>query len=188
MNSLAAFQPAAFGEDGEPGKREAFADRTRMRPLVESQAERRHAQLDGPQPSPQFALVVPEQEQIVHVAHVAATADLALDEMVDGVQVHVGPELARQIANRQTARPHGGQQIVTRKERRLVRLVLHAFSAGENAADELEAVRVLHFFRNLGLQELVIHARKELAHVHLQDVRVASGERLCPGDGAMGTL
>ena len=58
--------------------------------------------LDPPPPFGQHRGIVVEQREIVDVAHIGGAQDLG-DEMIEAVEVEVGEELARQIADRQTA-------------------------------------------------------------------------------------
>jgi hypothetical protein len=40
-------------------------------------------------------VVIPEQQQIIDITHITGTEKLALDEVVQRVEIDIGPELAR---------------------------------------------------------------------------------------------
>ena len=44
-------------------------------------------------------VVIPEQQQIIDITHITGTEKLALDEVVQRVEIDIGLELARQIAD-----------------------------------------------------------------------------------------
>ncbi len=72
-------------------------------------------------PSPQRGLVVGEEEEIIDVAQIARAAQFALDEVVERIEVDVGPELAGEVTDWQAA--------VWRRTR------VHIGSAGKNEVD-----------------------------------------------------
>ena len=55
-------------------------------------------------PIAQPGFIVVKEEKIVDVAQVSLAFELAFDEMIELVQVHIGPELAGQVADGQPAR------------------------------------------------------------------------------------
>ena len=57
---------------------------------------------------------------IINITHISFAAQLAFDEMIDGIEEDIGPELAGQIADGQPARAQGGKQIVARKVNHVV--------------------------------------------------------------------
>jgi hypothetical protein len=53
-----------------------------------------------------------EQDAVVYVAQVGAAFDLALDKVIECVEIDIGPELGREVANRQATRAIDRKQIV----------------------------------------------------------------------------
>jgi len=66
--------------------------------------------LDLPADAVQLGLAGPQDHKIVHIAHIPPPAQLFLPEMVEVIEVDVGEELARQVADRDAA----GQRIAGR--------------------------------------------------------------------------
>ena len=123
----------------------------------------------------------PNKQQIVHVAHVAAAAQLALDKMVKGIEVAVGPELRGQVADRQAARPAGGQEIVARETRpsRTPRSARPRRSPGCGRPATSRPDRA-----SCGpgaAQERVVDGREKLATSQGKHVAVAPGKMTAPG-------
>jgi len=68
-------------------------------------------------PLHQLRFVVAQQHQVVDVTCVPTTTQLTLGELVDLVEVDVGPELTRQVADRQTALVATIEQALLRRHR-----------------------------------------------------------------------
>ena len=78
---------------------DGLQDRLRV---VELDAElARQEGLERRAPGVQLRRVFMQQDEVVDVAHVVARAQPVLDELVEDVEVDVGEELARQVADRQ---------------------------------------------------------------------------------------
>lgn len=63
---------------------------------------------------------------IIDVAQVATAAQTALYELVKGIEIAVGPELAGQVPYWQAARSQRSQQVVTGEPGHLVTLFMHS--------------------------------------------------------------
>ena len=129
---------------------------------------------------PQLRLAVAEQREIVHVAQVGRAAQLALDEMIEGIEIAVRPELRGQIADRQAARTAGGEQVVAGKPDHRVLLVQHAGAAGQDRVDQPQHRLVADHLGQAFAQDGVIQRRKVLDDVQAQHVAIAPGELLQP--------
>ena len=119
-------------------------------------------------------LLVAEQGEIVDVAEIGAAAELARHELIEGVQVAVGPELRGEIADRQTPRPADGEQVVAGKAHVAVFVVEHAAAAGDDGLDQRHDVRLRDLPAEDGEQDRVIDRREMLHDVGPQDVAVAA--------------
>ncbi len=104
IDHVAPLQAAVIGIDHEAQEAEPLCDRPGVRRRVDGEPETRHSPDDGLAPLPQGFLVSGEHETVVHVPHVAPAPQFALDEVVEGVQVAVGPELAGEDWARSRAR------------------------------------------------------------------------------------
>ncbi len=74
---------------------------------------------DGGARRRQQVLVVVKAAEVVDVAQIAAHAQAFLHKMIQRIQVHIGKELAGQVADRDAAPARGG------REQLVVRVVLH---------------------------------------------------------------
>ena len=63
-------------------------------------------------PLPQDSLIVGQEHEVIDIPHVAGAAQLPLHEVVKRVEVTVGLELARQVANGQSAWAERCEQVV----------------------------------------------------------------------------
>ena len=63
-------------------------------------------------PRPQSCFVCSEKQEVVHITDVALAAQGAFDEVVERVEIHVGPELARQIADREATWTVYGKEVI----------------------------------------------------------------------------
>lgn len=61
--------------------------------------------LDLPQDRPELGLLLAEDHEVVHVSEIGAAAEMLLHEVVQWVEIEVGEELAREVADRQAAPP-----------------------------------------------------------------------------------
>ena len=118
-------------DEAEPG--DAGVHRQHLRPgLVNDQPQSSQPLDDRRLPRPQRALVVAEQGEVVDVAEIGAAAEFARHELIEGMQVAVGPELRGEIADRQPPRPADGKQVVAGKAHIAVFVVEHAAAAGDD--------------------------------------------------------
>ena len=104
------------------------------------------------------------------------------------MEVAVGPELRAQIADRQSARAAGGEQIVVRKPDHVVFVVEGVGTAVEDRADQRHDVGLGNLAAQSLEQDRVVDRGKVLADIGAQHVRVLPREVLAALDGAMGAL
>lgn len=187
-NTLAPLQSPPMRKHDETEKGEAFPDRAHMCARVHGQPKPGETVRDRASPSRHRVLVVTEQEDVVHVPHVSRTPELPGDEMIERVHVHVRPELAGQVANRQPAGAENREQIVSVEEMHVVLLLQDPLAAREDAIDQPEDPRITDFPNETCSQNRVIETGKELTDVTLEDETVASREMLCPVQRAMRAL
>ena len=121
----------------------------------------------------------PNSSEVVHIAHVARAAQLALDEVVERIHVAVGPELAGQVADGQAARTVDGKEIVAGEVDHVVLFAEHADAALQNPVAEPEHPFVFDLARQDVAQDGVIDAGEELADVALQ----ARSDSVAPAPG-----
>ena len=174
VHRVAPLEPAVrrIHHEAQPG--DAARRRQHLRLcFVNRQPLARQASDDRVFPHPQLGLAVAEQGEIVHVAQVRAAAQLALDEPVEVVQIHVRPELRGQIADGQAARATGGEQVIARKVNHRVLVGERARTAGEDAVGQPAHVLVVDPAREFGAQDRVIQRRKVLDDVAAQHVAIA---------------
>ena len=63
-------------------------------------------------------------------------SQLTFDELVQLIEVAIGPELAREVPDRQTTLPKSRQEIIARKEDNGIFVLQHTGPAGKNLIDE----------------------------------------------------
>jgi len=105
-NDLARLDPAVSRENDEAGKRRSQATEFPAPPVAPARCLRGTAAAAPPgarvrQPSIARAsawLVVGEEREVVHVAHVPSAAKFVAHEQIQGVQEDVRPELRAQVA------------------------------------------------------------------------------------------
>jgi hypothetical protein len=108
--------------------------------------------------------------------------------MIEGVEIHIRPELAGQIPNRQAARAQRSEKIVARKIYQLINFAQHSPAAFQDALDQPAHVWVWEQRKQDFHQHSPIEAGEELPDVTLQEVPVAAGKTLGTVQGAVGAL
>jgi len=95
------------------------------------------------------------------------------------VEVHVRPELARQVTDRESAGHfEGAQQRVTGKPRHRVLVGQDSGTARQDLAPQAPRGRAAYAPREKTEEHLVVHAREELGDVGFEDVAVLLDERM----------
>lgn len=108
---LSTFEQAMFWKNDKTQKRDSLCDGARLAfGFVQGQAQFGKFGDDAAAPFVQFCFVVREQQKIIHIADVTLAAQVAFDEMIEGVEVAVRPELAGEVADGQSARTVGGKE------------------------------------------------------------------------------
>jgi hypothetical protein len=79
---------------------------------MHGQTQRDQKIFDGPLPVPQLLFRVAEEQKIIDIAQVRMAPQITFDELVEFIEIAVGPELAGEIADGQTAWPSRSEQIV----------------------------------------------------------------------------
>ncbi len=143
---------------------------------------------NGMMPLMQCGSGVGEEHEVIAVADVRLALQGVFYEHVEVVQIHVGPMLARQVPNRQPARPCKRQQVVPREEHRCVAPGENARTADKYLVDQPQGGKACHMAFNLPLQDGMVNRWEELTNVGLQDIWIPPGERLCTVDGSVGSL
>ena len=85
----------------------------------------------------QLLLVITEEQEIVTIAQVAPTVQVPLDEVVQRIQIDVGPGLRGQVADGQALGAQRVQQRVAGKPFGRVHGRQHACAAVQNEVDEM---------------------------------------------------
>jgi hypothetical protein len=79
-----------------------MGDRSQPFPRIQLEAQRiAQVALDQPAQKQQLVPLRRQQHEVVAVTDVVATVQLVLDELIQAVQIHVGEELAVQVADGQ---------------------------------------------------------------------------------------
>ncbi len=79
------------------------------------ESQTREEVTDSALPLPQLTLIITKQQQIIHIAQITSTTELAFHKLIQLIEVDVGPDLAGKIADGEATRPLGGQQIIPGK-------------------------------------------------------------------------
>ncbi len=165
---VAALEATPVGIDPPAQERQPGRHRHDLRaPLVQRQAQisrevdRRRA------PAVQRGLVVGEEQQIVAVAQIGAAAQLLLDQQIQRMHIHIGPELAGLVADRQAARALGGEQVVAGEVDHAVGVAQRLSAAGHDQVDQAQDARVGDMAGQHAAQDGVVDAGEELLHVEL---------------------
>src|SRR5208282_2369379 len=127
-------------------------------------------------PRPQLSAAVGEEREVIHIAKVGSTLQLAGDELIKRVQIAVGPELRGEVADRQAARPADGKKVVAWEANVPVFIVEHAAAAADDRLHQRHDVRFGDLKAKDVEQDGVIYRRKVLHDVGAQHVSIALGE------------
>ena len=104
----------------------------------------------------QRGLVVAKEQEVVAIAHIGRALELALDEVVERVEVEVGPRLRGEVADGQPARAQRRQQVIAGIPLRHVDGGEHAGAAGQDVVDERQHRVVGDGAGELGAQDGVV--------------------------------
>jgi hypothetical protein len=66
---------------------------------MNDQSQAGEALHDGTFPSPEFTFAVAKNCHIIHITEIGRAAQLPLDELIERMQVAVGPELGGKVTN-----------------------------------------------------------------------------------------
>ncbi len=126
----------------------------------------------------QLVAAAVDEHEVVDVAHIARRAQGVLDELVEGIEVDVGEELRRKVADRKAATGRGVLQPLVRRHAAALgggRTVHHALALDGLAQQGMHnALRLdrhaaaLHALLEHAIQRGTVHAVEEIADVELQ--------------------
>ncbi len=150
--------PLRPGDETEEG--DALCHRPRVCARMHGQAQAGQALDHGRAPGPQRRFVRAKEQQVVHVAHVAWTAQAPRDEMIQRIEIDIGPKLAGQVADGQTAWALRCERVIAREIDHVVGLLQDARAAGQDAADQPAQAGVGHFGGQEIRQDGVVNAGK----------------------------
>ena len=142
IDALASLQASSLREDHKTQDGNAFCHRSRMRARMDGQAQSGQAFLYGSFPGPQGRCIGGKEQHVIDIPHIARTAQGALDEVVEGVEIDIGPELAGQVADGQATRAQRGKQIVTGEIDHVVDLAQHTATTLQDAVDKPEYIAI----------------------------------------------
>lgn len=129
-------------------------------------------------------LAVGKQQEVIHVACVGARPEIADDHVVHGIQVDVGEELRRLVAERQPA------PAPVRCEKRIAGEIMEHFllgvgtrrvGTGDDELDETKRIGTVDHARQQVFQNPMIDRRKVFLDIQFQDARVPRAS--APGVG-----
>src|SRR5262249_255255 len=149
-----------------------------MRTRMDGQAQSGQAFLDGSFPPPQGRCIGGKEQHVIDIPHVAGTAQGALDEVVEGVEIDIGPELTGQVANGQATLAQHGKQIVTGEIDHVIDLAQHTATALQDAVNEPEYLAVSDLSCQDATQDNMIDTGEKLAQVTLQHIGVLARQVL----------
>jgi hypothetical protein len=109
LHDLPPLHPSVrwIDDEAEPGESRPDGHRLGFI-LVQGESQPGEEVDNRPLPAPQLGLGVREQRHVVHVADVGPAAQRAFDELIQRMEVAVGPELRCEIADRQASGACGG--------------------------------------------------------------------------------
>ncbi len=146
--------------------------------LVDLKTQRLQESLDLQSHLVQPPLVVGEDQEVINVADVAQPETVG-DEVIERIEVDVGEELARLVAQRQTPTPlGGGEQVVAGEPHQHWALRV---AVVDDQIDQPEDMRVFDLASDQGFEDLVVDGWEELADIRLENVSVTTGK--LPGSG-----
>src|SRR5215470_13770848 len=104
IDTLTSFQTSSLWEDHKTQERDPFRHRPRLCARMDGQAHSGQTFLYGRFPRPQCRWIGSKEQHVIDIPHIARTAQGALDEVVEGVEIDIGPELTGQVTDGQAAR------------------------------------------------------------------------------------
>jgi hypothetical protein len=144
-----------------------FARKDHALVLVDLKAQRRQESLDFQAHLMQPPLVVGEDQEVINVADVTQPEPVG-HIMIEWIEVDVGEELARLVAQRQAlAALDGREQVISGEPQECWLLCV---AVVDDQTDQPEDVGVFDLASNQCFENLVIDRREELADVGLQDI------------------
>ena len=123
-----------------------------------------------------------------HEAQVGRAAQLTRHEMIELVEIAVGPKLTGQVADGQAARAVDGKQVVVREVDHVILSSQRAGAAAQNQRDQAAQIPVLDAPVEGVLQDAMVNAGKVLAQIALQNVAIALQPVLACVQAAMRAL
>jgi hypothetical protein len=131
---------------------------------------------------------VGEEREVIHIAKIGSASQLTGHELIERVQIAVGPELRGEAADRQAARPADGEKVVAWEANVAIFIIEDAAAAADDRLHQRHHIRFGDLKPKDVEQDGVIYRRKVLHDVGAQHVSIASGEDLQPIDGPMRPL
>ncbi len=165
--SFSAFEATMVGVDDEAEEGDAFGHRSRVDAGVDSEAQAGATFDDGPMPIPQHALVVAETDKIIHETHIGRAAQFPFDEVIEGIQIAVGPELAGEVANWQPPGPVDGKEIVAGEVDAVVLLAQQPFTTAQYLIDQPQHLVIVDLASQDGSEHGVVDSGKKLLNIAL---------------------
>jgi len=184
FDDVAGLDAAMGGIDDEakPGNAVRTGNDLGLR-FVDGQTQAAQEIDDGALPFIEPALAVIEKRKIIDIAQIGLASQVLRDEVVERRQIDVAPELAGQVADRQTARAFDSEEIVTGKVDHLILVRQHALTAADDPLDQPSHRVLRDRLKEQITHDGVIDGRKMLDDIDAQDVAVTPGEELQPVDG-----
>lgn len=186
VDGIAPLEQSVCWVDDETQPRNSMSRLCDLRfTFVDGQSQPRQAVHDLLFPSMKLFLVIAEQGKVVHVAQKRRTSQFTLNEPVKRVQIDVAPELACQVADRESAWAVGGEQVITGKIDHRVFILQHVPTAGEYLLDQPKQIGVMYDSADLAEKDDMVERRKVLDDIHTQYVTVSLGQALQTMDGGV---
>ncbi len=177
------------GENDKAQERDTLGDRTGLGPvLVDSQAQGARESNDLLPPAPEGRFVLGKEERIIHITQVSPAFQLPLDELIQLVQVAIGPELRGQVADGQAPGPTGGQQVVAGEPDHLVFLREDPDTALQDTIYQPHRILIGNEPPQDAPEDGVIYAGEELAYITGEHIGIATGKVGAAVQGPMGAL
>ena len=189
MDHLPRLQPTVRRIYDKPQPRNPVLDRLHLsRVLVNGQPESLQPLDQGGFPLRQLRLGLGEQRHIVDIADVSGAAQFPRHKLVHRVEIAIGPELGRQVPNRQTARPQRGPKIIAGEPHHLILLLQNAVTASQNFCRQRQNAGIVEMAPENGEEHRMVNRWEVLYDIQPQDVTVTPGKGLELVDRAMGPL
>ncbi len=188
-HAIAPFETAVIGVHTPAQERGAGRNREDgCLVLVQPQTQTGQKTNNHLAPGVQRGFLCSEQQEIVHITQIGEALQLALDELVQRVEIYVGPELAGQVAYRQAARPQGCKQVVAREVNRIANRRVDSGAAVQDFAAQAQCLRIGNQAFELGVQQIMIQAWEKMLDIALEHVGVAPGKLGAAVQGGVGAF